>query len=128
MNLATYVPLVTRGICEFQVNVNYSSNSSLAFNTDLRFVTELYLCFQKFHLTEINVPSICGTSPWSLALLVKGAFCSTNANNDGISDCKADRYMWSLCSSKPCSPSWNQQDIQLTFSVWRHLWWTTQKY
>lgn len=55
----------------------------------------------------MHLPSICGTSPWSLALLVKGAFCSTTANSEGIKDCKADRYMWSLCSSNPCSPSWN---------------------
>ena len=56
-----------------------------------------------------SIPSICGTSPWSLALLEKGAFCSTDAKRDGIKDCKADRYVWSLCSSSPCSPPWNKQ-------------------
>ena len=53
-----------------------------------------------------SIPSICGTSPLSLAMLEKGAFCSTNAKRDGIKDCKADRYVWNLCSSSPCSPSW----------------------
>lgn len=49
---------------------------------------------------------------------MKGAFCSTSANSEGINDCRADRYMWSLCSSKPCSPSWNKQDIYWKVLVW----------
>lgn len=64
-----------------------------------------WVIFYTFLQEPSPVPSICGTSPCSLALLEKGAFCSTNAKRDGIKDCKAERYMWSLCSSSPCSPS-----------------------
>lgn len=51
-------------------------------------------------------PSIAGTSAWGLARPVKGAFRSTTANRGGMSDCRADRYVCSLCSSRPCSPCW----------------------
>lgn len=59
------------------------------------------------------LPSIAGMSPWSLALLVKGAFSSTTANRGGMRDCRADRNMWSLCSSRPCSPCYRKHDGRL---------------
>lgn len=65
-----------------------------------------------FHSLGV-LPSIAGMSPWSLALLVKGAFCSTTANRGGMRDCRADRNMWSLCSSRPCSPCYRKQEGRL---------------
>lgn len=78
---------------------------------------KMYLLLQKittymFHSLGV-LPSIAGMSPWSLALLVKGAFCSTTANRGGIRDCRADRNMWSLCSSRPCSPCYRKQEGRL---------------
>lgn len=57
-------------------------------------------------ICAVDLPSIAGMSPLSMALLVKGAFCSTTANRGGIRDCRPDRNMCNLCSSKPWSPCW----------------------
>ncbi len=57
-------------------------------------------------------PSIGGTSPCSLARLVKGAFWSSTANRDGMRDWSADRYTCSLCSSRPYSPCWRKRGIK----------------
>lgn len=74
--------------------------------TALRITT--FICH--FCVCIVVLPSIGGMSPWSFALLVKGAFCSTTANRGGMRDCRADRNTCSLCSSRPCSPCYRTQE------------------
>ena len=75
-----------------------------------------HICLWLLCLRIVILPSIAGMSPWSMALLVKGAFCSTTANRGGMRDCRADRNTCSLCSSRPCSPCcWHTED---SFIFW----------
>ena len=65
----------------------------------------------------VVLPSIAGMSPWSLALLVNGAFCSTTANRGGMRDCRADRNTCSLCSSRPCSPCYRKREHSFPYNT-----------
>lgn len=66
-------------------------------------------------------------SLWSVAPLVKGAFCSTTANRGGIKDCRAERNTCNLCSSRLCSPCYRKGDIKIVGNR-SEKWWKMVSY